>query len=103
MVLFFRLQCSRKGAMYIEPNTIITAASVITALVVIFTAIFAVYRWYLNQNKQDEEIKQLKEEQCLICYGLLSCLDGLKQLGANGNVTAAHTKLEKHINETAHK
>ena len=89
--------------MYIEASTIITAASVITALVVIFSSVFAVYRWYLNQNKQDEEIKQLKEEQCLICYGLLSCLDGLKQLGANGNVTAAHEKLEKHINQTAHK
>ena len=38
----------------------------------------------------------------MICYGLLATLDGLKQLGANGNVTDAHEKLEKHLNQTAH-
>lgn len=88
--------------MYIDTNTIITAASLITALVVIFSAIFAIYRWYLKQNHQDKEIKSIKEEQCVICYGLLACLDGLKQLGANGNVTDAYNKMEKHINKQAH-
>lgn len=88
--------------MYIDTNTIITAASVFTALVVIFSAIFAVYKWYLKQEKQDKEIKSIKEEQGIICYGLLACLDGLKQLGANGNVTDAYNKVEKHINKQAH-
>lgn len=88
--------------MYVDTDTIITAASVISALVVIFSAIFAVYRWYLRQNKQDVEIKKMKEEQCMICFALLACLDGLKQLGANGDVTAAHSKLEKHLNQSAH-
>lgn len=88
--------------MYVNTGTIITTASVITALVVIFSAIFAVYKWYLKQNKQDEELKKVKEEQCVICYGLLACLDGLKQLGANGNVTDAHNRMEKHINKQAH-
>ena len=46
--------------MYIDQNTIITAASVISALVVIFSAIFAVYRWYLKQNQQDKEIEKIK-------------------------------------------
>lgn len=88
--------------MYIDTNTIITAASLITALVVIFSAIFAIYRWYLKQNHQDKEIKSIKKEQCVICYGLLACLDGLKQLGANGNVTDAYNEMEKHINKQAH-
>jgi hypothetical protein len=75
---------------------------VITALVVIFSAIFAVYKWYLKQEKQDKDINSIKKENGVICYGLLACLDGLKQLGANGNVTDAYNKLEKHINNQAH-
>lgn len=89
--------------MYIDSNTIITTGSIITAVIIIFSCIFTIYRWYLRQNKKIEEINRLKEEQCLICYGLLSCLDGLKQLGANGNVSEAYEKLEKHINQSAHK
>lgn len=89
--------------MYITSQSIQTTAAVITAIIVIFTAVFAVYRWYLKQNKQDGDIKELKEEQCLMSYAMLACLDGLKQLGANGNVTDAHNKLEKHLNQKAHK
>ena len=88
--------------MYIDADRIIVTASVITALVVIFSAIFAVYKWYLKQEKQDRDIKSIKKENGVICYGLLACLDGLKQLGANGNVTDAYNKLEKHINNQAH-
>jgi len=88
--------------MYIDANTIIVTASVITALVVIFSAIFAVYKWYLKQEKQDKEISRIKDEQGVMCYAMLACLDGLKQLGANGNVTDAFNKLEKHINQKAH-
>lgn len=89
--------------MYVDSTTIITCASILTAVGVLLGFLFKWYRWYDKQNKQDDEIAQIKEEQCLICYGLLSCLDGLKQLGANGNVTTAHEKLEKHINQSAHK
>ncbi len=88
--------------MYVDTNTIVTAASLITAITIILSAIFAVYRWYLKQNKQDEDIKKVRDEQCVICYCLLACLDGLKQLGANGNVTDAYNKMEKHINQQAH-
>lgn len=88
--------------MYIDQNTIITAASVISALVVIFSAIFAVYRWYLKQNQQDREIEKMKSEQCLLTYGILACLKGLKEQGCNGPVTEAIVKIEKHVNKQAH-
>lgn len=88
--------------MYIDAETIKGIAAVITALVVIFGAIFSVYRWYLKQQKQDVEIKDLKEEQCIIVYGLLACLKGLQEQGCNGPVTEAVGKLEKHINKKAH-
>ncbi len=88
--------------MYIDQSTIITAASVITAVIVIFSVVFAIYRWYLKQNHQDVEIKALKKEQCLLTYGVLACLKGLKEQGCNGPVTEAIDKIEKHVNQAAH-
>ena len=49
-----------------------------------FSVVFAVYRWYLRQNRQDTEIEKLKSEQCLLTYGILACLKGLKEQGCNG-------------------
>lgn len=88
--------------MYIDTNTIVTTASVVSALVVIFSAIFAVYRWYLRQNQQDKEIENMKAEQCLLTYGILACLKGLQEQGCNGPVTEAVNRIEKHINKQAH-
>ena len=52
---------------------IITAvAGVITALGVIFGVLFAVYKWYLKQEKQDKDIKAIKEEQFLLTQGVLA-------------------------------
>ena len=84
-------------------QTIITIASIITALGVIFGMIFAVYRWYLKQEKQDNDIKSIKEEQTLLTYGVLACLKGLKEQGCDGPVTTAINQIEKHINKQAHK
>lgn len=82
---------------------IITIASVITALGVIFGVIFAVYRWYLKQEKQDKDIKSIKEEQTVLTYGVLACLKGLKEQGCDGPVTTAIDQIEKYINKQAHK
>ena len=82
---------------------IITIASIITALGVIFGMIFAVYRWYLKQEKQDKDIKSIKEEQTLLTYGVLACLKGLKEQGCDGPVTTTINQIEKHINKQAHK
>ena len=82
---------------------IITGASIITSLGVIFGFIFKVHKWYLKQEKQDEEIKQIKEEDTLICYALSACLDGLQQLGANHTVPDAKARLDKYLNKQAHK
>ena len=88
--------------MYVDVNTIITAASLLAAIGAIFSFVFAVYRWYLRQNRQDTEIEKLKSEQCLLTYGILACLKGLKEQGCNGPVTEAIDKIEKHINKQAH-
>ena len=88
--------------MYVDVNTIITAASLLAAIGAIFSVVFAVYRWYLRQNRQDTEIEKLKSEQCLLTYSILACLKGLKEQGCNGPVTEAIDKIEKHINKQAH-
>lgn len=62
----------------------------------------ACYKWFSRQNKQDEDIKVMKSELCLLTYGLLACLKGLKEQGCNGPVTEAIDKIEKRINKQAH-
>lgn len=91
------------GSVTVSADTIITIAAVIGALSVIFGVVFAVYRWYLKQEKQDKDIAHIKEEDTLIVLALSACLDGLQQLGANHTVPIAKDKLDKYINQRAHK
>lgn len=91
------------GSVTVSADTLITIATVIGALSVIFGVVFAVYRWYLKQEKQDKDIAHIKEEDTLIVFALSACLDGLQQLGANHTVPIAKDKLDKYINQRAHK
>lgn len=82
---------------------ITAVAATITALGVIFGAVFAAYRWFLKQEKQDRDIKSIKEEQSVLVHGVLACLMGLKEQGCNGPVTEAIEQIENHLNKQAHK
>ena len=82
---------------------ITTLAATITALGVVFGAIFAVYKWFLKQEKQDRDIKTIKEEQTILTEGILACLKGLKEQGCNGPVTDAIDKIETFLNQRAHR
>ena len=88
--------------MYIDANTIIQAGEMVGAIALLGGGILTAYRWYLKQNKQDEEIEKMKNEQYLLTYGILACLKGLSEQGCNGPVTEAINKIEKHINKQAH-
>ena len=88
--------------MYIDSNTIISASALLAAVAAVLGTLFAVYRWYLRQNKQDTDIEEIRNELCMHTYVLLAVLDGLKQKGCNGKVTEAQEKLSKHINKQAH-
>ena len=89
--------------MTITATTIITAASVIAALVAIFGVIFSIYRWYLKQQVQDEDIKDIKIEQTILTKGVLACLKGLKEQGCDGPVTEAIEQIEDYIQKQAHR
>ena len=83
--------------MYVTGDTIIRFATVLGALGTLGALLYRRFRW-----KEQQKAQQAKKEQCVICYGLLATLDGLKQLGANGNVSDAYQRLEKHLNQSAH-
>lgn len=89
--------------MYVTWQTIVAVASVLTAIGVIIGAVLRIHKWYLDQQRLKEEITEIKEEDTLICFALSACLDGLQQLGANHTVPVAKTKLDKFLNEQAHK
>lgn len=84
-------------------EVIIIIASVITALGTIIGCFTTIHKWILRQNKQDEDIKSIKEEQKVLTTGVLACLKGLKEQGCDGPVTKAISDIEAHINQNAHK
>ncbi len=88
--------------MFIDADFIIRLATILGAFATVGAMLYKSFRWMERQKLQEIEIENIKKEQCIMCYGLLATLDGLKQLGANGNVTDAYQKLEKHLNQSAH-
>ena len=82
---------------------IVIIASVITALGTIIGCFTTIHKWVLRQNKQDEDIKSIKEEQKILTTGVLACLKGLKEQGCDGPVTIAITEIENHLNKEAHR
>lgn len=83
-------------------QTIITAAAVAAAVAALFRYYNRGYDFVKRQEEQDKVIKSIQEEQTLLTYGVLACLKGLREQGANGPVTEAIDKIEKHINMKAH-
>lgn len=99
--------------MTVTSQTIITVAAVLAAIVAIMKYYNKVYDLVKHQKSQDEdisavkrnveaEIKDIKEEQQLLTYGVLACLKGLSEQGCDGAVTDAINKFEKYLNAKAH-
>ena len=95
-------------------QTIIMASSIAGALVALVTYFSKIVRWVDRQKKQDEDIKNLrkhheedmaiiKEENTLLVFGILACLKGLREQGCNGPVSETIDKIEKYLNQKAHK
>ena len=110
--------------MYIPIDTLVvlgSAASVVAAAIV---WILKAHKWYLAledlkaevaelkaQHKKEiaelkehheSDLQQVNEENTMTCYALSACLNGLQQLGANGEVPIAKDKLDKFLNQKAH-
>lgn len=89
--------------MYVDWQTIILASSVLAAVGSMVGLILKVHKWYLKQERQELQIEALKKENTLICFALSACLDGLHQLGANHTVNEAKNRLDKYLNQQAHR
>ena len=83
-------------------QTIITIAAVLTAIGTILKNYNKGYDWVKTQQKQEDEIKAIKEEQQLLTTGILACLKGLQEQGCDGSVTDAIAQIEAHLNKKAH-
>lgn len=74
--------------------------------------LFGLQRKAAKEDKKDEgkdmlkahdaAIQDTQEELALLTFGILACLKGVHELGANGPVTEAITRIEKHLNTKAH-
>ena len=95
-------------------QTFIVIASAICSLASLVGFLWAIFKFVDRQKEQDKELEKVKKtieteitslrsELQVITYGILSALDELKQMGANGNVTNAHDHVQKHMNGAAHK
>ena len=82
---------------------IVIIASAITALGTIIGCFATIHKWVLRQNKQDEDIRSIKDEQKILTTGVLACLKGLKEQGCDGPVTEAISSIEEHLNKEAHR
>jgi Na+/H+ antiporter NhaD/arsenite permease-like protein len=90
------------GEITVSWQTLITLAAVLGAVATIIKYYNKGYDFVKRQEEQDKIIKAIQEEQTLLTYGVLACLKGLHEQGANGPVTEAIDKIEKHINQKAH-
>jgi Na+/H+ antiporter NhaD/arsenite permease-like protein len=90
------------GEITVSWQTLITLAAVLGAVAAILKYYNKGYDFVKRQEEQDKIIKAIQEEQTLLTYGVLACLKGLHEQGANGPVTEAIDKIEKHINQKAH-
>ena len=89
--------------MYIDADIIIKAASLLGALGALGGVVIALYKQYESNKKQSEVIKEIQEEQTLICYGLRGALEGLIEQGCDGPCKDALNLLDKHLNKSAHR
>ena len=95
-------------------QTVLSVSAIVAALIALYNYFAKVVHFMDRQKKQDEEIaelrkhhdedmKAIKEEQTVLCYGVLACLKGLAEQGCDGPVHDAIEHLEKHLNKQAHK
>ena len=81
----------------ISADGIIKLAALLAAVGAIGGLVVWCIKFVDRQKKQDQELTAIRDEQTLICYGVLACLKGLKEQGCNGPVTAALDKMEKYL------
>ena len=91
-------------------SIIISTASLMTAIGIIIGCLRAAFKQTDKWNGYDEQIKNIEEqiqglrdEQLMQTHVLWATLEGLHQLGCNGEVTQARNELNEYLNVQTHK
>lgn len=83
-------------------GVILTLSAFVGVVVSAYKAITDAHDRAQKWDEYDKQIKDIKDEQCMLTYCMYATLDGLHQLGCNGKVTQAREDLQKYINKSAH-
>lgn len=108
----------------LTPQNIITAASVVTAAILLVQRFANGVRWFDKQEKQSTDIEELKRqheadveklekelaeeirknnmELQILTRGILACLKGMQEKGCNGPVADTAKEIEEYLNAKAH-
>lgn len=89
--------------MYINTDTIIKAAGVVSAAGVIIALLVGVYKRIDKDKRQSVVINAMQEELTILCYAVKGTLEGLIEQGCDGPCKDALDRLNKHLNKSAHK
>lgn len=85
--------------MVITWQTIVTAASVLAAVIAILKAYNSVYDLVKHQKEQDTRIAAIDKGQTAVLEALLGVLNGQIEQGCNGQTHAARDKLQAYLVE----
>lgn len=72
--------------MTIGTDTVVMLAELLSALGVIGGVVLWLFKFVQRSRRQAEELKSIRKEQTLICYGLLACLKGLRSRAATARL-----------------
>lgn len=86
--------------MTIGTDTVVMLAELLSALGVIGGVVLWLFKFVQRSSRQAEELRSIRKEQTLICYGLLACLKGLKEQGCNGPVTTGSKSISIRLRTT---
>lgn len=75
-------------------------SAVLGLLVTLGGILAALYSLFYRFQRLEKQASHRKDDDEIIIEALLAVLDGLKEQGCNGTVTAAREKLRKHLIES---
>ena len=83
-------------------QSLTASVAIIGAAIALVGYLRKVFGFFEKPDKQEKEIKDIKEEQEILTNGMLACLKGLVELGCDGAVKTQITTIEQHLNQKAH-
>lgn len=88
--------------MVITLDTLMELSAGLAAVGSLGGVLLGLYKLLENNKRQNEVIKQMQDEQTLLCYAMKGALQGLIESGCNGPCKDALARLDKHLNKSAH-